>query len=301
MPWYHVVKTINGRKYHYRQRTYRAGGRVRTESRYVGAIDESGRAAVLTLMTEDSDEAEIVTIDDRRQSEVPLVASLHIDKLINHRTDISSWALYRESEAVDELMTDQGLTLIDLKPVRVRQGREVASHQTSMGYIVHAPTAGKRTLIKRLFRQVLASRWLDALKDQDPDRYATLCGWLAPHQPWLMSGVRPAWLGLVLDWWQQRRRGHHVASEMAAEMIQRGPKATMARYFKAARKAERELERLERRLVELVQPAARHRQHTRVVKARTRFRKLVARHEQAMWVRIYLFKDHPQYRCGTWP
>ena len=238
MPWYQVVKTINGRKYLYRQRTYRAGGRVRTESQYVGAVDESGRAAVLTLTTEDGGESAAVIIEDRRQSEPLPIASVHIDKLINHRTDISSWALYRESEAVDELMTDQGLTLIDLKPVRVRQGREAANHQTSMGYIVNAPSTGKRTLIKRMFRQALASRWLDALKDQDPVRYATLCGWLAPHQHWFMSSVRPAWLGLALDCWQQRRRGHHVATARAAEMIQRGPKATQAMDFKSARNAD---------------------------------------------------------------
>jgi hypothetical protein len=36
MEWYLVIKTINGRRYRYRQRTRREGKRVRTESEYVG-------------------------------------------------------------------------------------------------------------------------------------------------------------------------------------------------------------------------------------------------------------------------
>jgi hypothetical protein len=36
MEWYTVVKTINGRKYIYMQKTYREGKRVRTLNRYIG-------------------------------------------------------------------------------------------------------------------------------------------------------------------------------------------------------------------------------------------------------------------------
>ena len=35
---YTVIKTIKGRQYRYQQRTYREGGRVRTESIYVGPV-----------------------------------------------------------------------------------------------------------------------------------------------------------------------------------------------------------------------------------------------------------------------
>lgn len=42
MDWYSVVKTINGRPYLYRQRTWREGGKVRTESQYVGAFGGDG-------------------------------------------------------------------------------------------------------------------------------------------------------------------------------------------------------------------------------------------------------------------
>jgi hypothetical protein len=36
MDWYIVIKTINGRRYKYRQKTWREGGRVRTRSEYIG-------------------------------------------------------------------------------------------------------------------------------------------------------------------------------------------------------------------------------------------------------------------------
>jgi hypothetical protein len=39
MDWYHVIKTINGQRYVYRQITWREEGRVRTRSQYVGRAD----------------------------------------------------------------------------------------------------------------------------------------------------------------------------------------------------------------------------------------------------------------------
>ena len=41
---YIVFKTVNGRRYLYLQRTYRQGGRVRTESRYLGPVDGTKRS-----------------------------------------------------------------------------------------------------------------------------------------------------------------------------------------------------------------------------------------------------------------
>lgn len=36
MDWYIVIKTINGHRYYYRQKTWREGGQVRTRSEYIG-------------------------------------------------------------------------------------------------------------------------------------------------------------------------------------------------------------------------------------------------------------------------
>lgn len=40
MEWYHVIKTINGRRYVYRQVTWRADGRVKTRSEYLGPEEQ---------------------------------------------------------------------------------------------------------------------------------------------------------------------------------------------------------------------------------------------------------------------
>jgi hypothetical protein len=40
---YRVVKTVKGRRYLYEQRTWREGNRVRTESRYIGPLDDAPR------------------------------------------------------------------------------------------------------------------------------------------------------------------------------------------------------------------------------------------------------------------
>ncbi|MGD0643266.1 MAG: hypothetical protein ABSC22_21205 [Roseiarcus sp.] len=39
MSWYIVIKTIKGRRYRYRQRTWRENGRMRCKSEYIGPVD----------------------------------------------------------------------------------------------------------------------------------------------------------------------------------------------------------------------------------------------------------------------
>jgi antirestriction protein ArdC len=46
MDWYIVIKTINGRRYYYRQKTWREGGRVRTRSEYIGPAGDAELAGV---------------------------------------------------------------------------------------------------------------------------------------------------------------------------------------------------------------------------------------------------------------
>jgi hypothetical protein len=43
METYTVIKTINGRRYRYSQKTWREGGRVRTKSVYLGPVDGDAR------------------------------------------------------------------------------------------------------------------------------------------------------------------------------------------------------------------------------------------------------------------
>lgn len=40
MAWYEIIKKIGGRSYLYKQRTYREGGRVRSQSQYIGPVSD---------------------------------------------------------------------------------------------------------------------------------------------------------------------------------------------------------------------------------------------------------------------
>jgi hypothetical protein len=51
MDWYVVVKTINGHRYRYRQKTWREGKRVRTRSEYIGPLDDSSSVGDLSGAT----------------------------------------------------------------------------------------------------------------------------------------------------------------------------------------------------------------------------------------------------------
>jgi hypothetical protein len=43
MEWYRIIKTVKGRRYYYRQKTWREGKRVRTKSEYLGPVDGDGK------------------------------------------------------------------------------------------------------------------------------------------------------------------------------------------------------------------------------------------------------------------
>lgn len=49
MDWYVVVKTINGRRYFYAQKTYRDGAHVRTRNRYIGPVTGDGSDGPIQL------------------------------------------------------------------------------------------------------------------------------------------------------------------------------------------------------------------------------------------------------------
>lgn len=62
---YTVIKTINGRRYVYEQRTWREGKRVRTESRYLGPADGGGWPKGLLRKVADLVAANSLTAEER--------------------------------------------------------------------------------------------------------------------------------------------------------------------------------------------------------------------------------------------
>ena len=113
MDWYTVTKTIKGRPYLYRQRTYRVGDKVRTQSQYIGpAVGE--RPVQLDVVSADAEQVQSVEIiDNRIEVPPPLPPSLRIHKKVRERTDISERAIIDQEAHTRELMARHGLDVSD--------------------------------------------------------------------------------------------------------------------------------------------------------------------------------------------
>jgi antirestriction protein ArdC len=115
MDWYVVIKTIKGRRYYYRQKTWREGTHVRTQSQYIGPVDggevkpEAGQAQPATLSTKTINDSFVAITGKvargwthhwsaRRQDEVLVARDEKVDAVINglgvYWTDYSDGAYY---------------------------------------------------------------------------------------------------------------------------------------------------------------------------------------------------------------
>ena len=298
MQWYEVTKTIKGRKYRYRQRTYRVGGKVKTESHYLGPAGPvmSGTVNVASL---DAAEAGAIAIGNRSQSEPGEVAEAHsapslvVDDFMHYRSDVSVPALFKEAQQVDELMRQQGVNTTNLKPIKVERDWKVWRRERANCYVVYGTYEGQRTAFKREFRRALAERWIGAIKEQHPERYQRLCEMIAVDLSWFSSGAKPQWLALLSDLWHQRRRGHREAVEMAAEMLQRGCVETQAKYYHKDGETEAAETRAWKKFERLKRPASRQHQFVEWKRLKGISTTAGEKHLQAMWVRSYLFGERP--------
>ena len=112
---YIVIKTIKGKQYCYRQRTYREGGRVRTECIYLGPVGGTPRRKSVPARIGD-----FMTTNLRREHE----HVFDMEALAREEQERAQQKAARMAKAVDELHERYGLTLgpstptpID-KPVR---------------------------------------------------------------------------------------------------------------------------------------------------------------------------------------
>lgn len=295
MQWYEVKKTIKGRSYRYRQRTYRVAGKVKTESRYLGPVDgpKSGRVPV---RDREGEQARDVAITDRttpREVDVPPAPSLRMDKYTRWREDISQQALHHEIDRVEAQMTETGVNTTNLKPVRLHHGRKVRQVERDDGHYVYGPADEQRVAFKRAYRRALADRWITALRDEQPERYQLLCQRISHDFSLTCSGVRPQWLALLGDWWHQHRQGHREAVEVLAEMLQRGRVETQAKYYLESGRAEDATIKAWAKFERLTQPAARQRQFAECQRLERIFKEQSEKHGVSIWVRAYVFDERP--------
>lgn len=277
MGWYQVIKTVKGRKYRYRQRSFRVNGKVRTESKYLGPVEE----AVSTKADERS-EANIEPADSAvANPSENYKPTLHIQKAVQHRSDICEWALRREEEAVVKRMKAFGLPIDDLKPIRVWEGRRVKRKNKRSGYFVIAARGGQRNAFKREYRRALADRWLLQLERYDPVCFNHMACSMNRHhrdarsaltQMILNSGTPKKFIGVLWFLWSGRLPAdlkktikpqkiglvdhdgggwREEAVKVTAEVIQRGVNKTREKYAAATNTAMSRLNIEEAKLAKL--------------------------------------------------
>lgn len=113
MDWYLVIKTINGRPYRYRQKTWREGKRVRTRSEYLGPAGEDvarprdlSGAVTLPLPFGVWDLADLKTlIDDLSSGQ-----AVHTWQQPWVEGGEDTWNIVEPSEAIDQLVAALGPT-----------------------------------------------------------------------------------------------------------------------------------------------------------------------------------------------
>ncbi len=195
MGWYTVTKTIKGRKYTYRQRTWREGGKVRTQSVYVGPASDVAVATAETAPPVDPIIMEIQQLDSEEVASLPIQdksapppapeppqPTFHCRADVA-RQNVSEQALRKEEERVVKMMEARGIDCSKLKPVVVAFAGGVKRRRSWITgkYIVTLPRPGwlkkrpsRRNSFKAAYREALAERWLDALKKFDRRTYRRL-------------------------------------------------------------------------------------------------------------------------------
>ncbi len=182
MQWYRVVKTIKGHRYLYRQRTYREGGKVRTQSQYIGPMNAEAETRSGTLRNPPPDvtpqfdiqkEVNTTEIQPDRPEEparpIPLKIRANIDK---HQ--ISRTSLEKEHERMLKRLEALGLDASQTPRILVADGSKVGmrrrltgGYKVTMARRVRRGTGG-RTAFRREYRKALAHMWLDEIERQHP-------------------------------------------------------------------------------------------------------------------------------------
>ena len=189
MPWYRVTKTVKGRSYAYLQRSFRVGGAVRTESKYLGPVDSAG-----DISAHIPNEAATVAPDtlpigaDAVASNTPkrfVVIEkgggvlLRFDPNTNH---INHDRLKREYGKVGEWAEGLGVSRNNFPQIVIRKGKAARCRRVWFGLdrIVTVPEKAGRKAVRTAFADALGHAFLDSVKQANPHAHQVLAQNLEP-------------------------------------------------------------------------------------------------------------------------
>lgn len=214
MPWYKVRKTIRGRVYLYKQRSWREGGKVRTECQSLGPVDDAGDIVIGNpflgnTTNQKTNQAQLNTLSKEsrhhpnsasewithwKQSDyqgnlvVPALkrkkrnTTNRMPRTVEFSGDLSKnkvshIALAREFETLLKNMSHLGLSTEHMPRVQVRNGTSAGWKKLwykDRTYVVTLQETGGRTAFKRAYREALAGIFLEELRRQDKQTYKRL-------------------------------------------------------------------------------------------------------------------------------
>jgi len=169
--WYRVIKTVKGHQYAYLQRSFREGGRVRTESRYIGAMGDGSAAA--PVITTDS----VITTNPPRGRASGL--RLRFDTMERH---ISPERLTQEYGRVRNWAQGLGVSPENFPAIAVRRGSTVRIRKAWIGagrVLTISANTGSKTA-RKAYGKALGQSFLDGVRETNPLAFQVLANHLEP-------------------------------------------------------------------------------------------------------------------------
>lgn len=189
--WYRVIKTVRGRKYAYLQRSFRDGGHVRTESRYLGPVSgfqEGGAAIPVPVEPEPSLSVLIPLPPNSGPTESPKgdasvrpsLASIAKDRLrlrfVPSVVNLDDSRLQREYARVIGWAQGLGASPESFPSIAIRFGSKPGIRRAWFGnaLVATAPMGSGRKAIRTAAANALGHAFLDAIRTANPLAHAVL-------------------------------------------------------------------------------------------------------------------------------
>ena len=180
-----VIKKVKGKRYLYRQRSYREGGKVRTQSVYLGPVDESSSAQKGSVSSQSRPSQEDLklhlpepgTLDipwDRKKADLTLQNNVTLTtdaRAVMGLTFVSRVALHREYKRVEAQLQRFEVDTKDFGRIEINTAKTSTFKARRAGFSVSIPEIGqprRRTLCKKNYRLALAHSFLDQIERQRP-------------------------------------------------------------------------------------------------------------------------------------
>lgn len=101
MPWYLVRKKIKGRTYFYRQRSWREGGKVKTQSIYLGPAGESGADTVNPTTSKSVTTTPSESLVPLQACDPPSAETVDDDEEFEFGKRVINWSRPNDSKAIN--------------------------------------------------------------------------------------------------------------------------------------------------------------------------------------------------------